>query len=298
MEWVIKTDKLTKKYGKQTALDEFNIHVKKGDVHALIGPNGSGKTTLVRILMGTSWATSGSFSLFGVEDPKRISEERKKIGTLIETPKFYDMKSAYDNLDLICEMRGIKDKSVINNVLNSVGLSGVGGKHVGKYSLGMKQRLGLAKAIIHKPELLILDEPINGLDPAGVAEIRKMIISFRESGITVVIASHILKELTEVANHYTIIKNGRVYDDFSADELSKKCNKWIEITTENSDIALNILRGEFKNIESVDGLLRIYDCSMDMDKVIKILSNNNISIRGCIEKTSDLESYYLNITKE
>lgn len=298
MENVIETRNLTKIYGKQKAVDGLNLKVKKGEVHALVGPNGSGKTTFIRMLMGTTYPTSGDFSLFGVQDPKQISKERAKIGTLIELPKFFDLKTAYENLDFFCELRGIKDRKVINEVLDDVGLKDVGRKKVGKFSLGMKQRLGLAKALIHKPELLVLDEPINGLDPQGVVEIRNMIKLLHERGISIILASHILKELTMISTHYSMIKNGKIFDDFSAEEMGSRCGKWLEIETKEPKKAEELLKTYCKKIEIIEDKVNLFECSMESDQIMRLLITKGLSVLSCKESGNDLEDYFLKMINE
>lgn len=298
MDNVLQINNLVKVYGKTRALDGLTMNVKKGSVHALVGPNGSGKTTMIRILMGTSIKTSGEYSLFGVNDKADIHKCRSRIGTLIETPKFYNTKTAYDNLDYIRRMREIKDKSRINEVLEIVGLKDVGKKRVGKFSLGMRQRLGIARALIGRPEMLILDEPINGLDPQGVADVRNMIYRFREQGITVVIASHILKELTVVATEYSMIKNGTIFDEFSSEELKDRCGEWLEIETVMPEKAEKLLQ-EYAESTIIEGsILKLFGCSIIVNDALKILILNDIEVKSCSMKENDLEDYFLKMMEE
>ena len=202
-ELIFRTNHLNKVYKETHALNNFTINIKKGSIYALMGPNGAGKTTLIRIVTGVARKTSGDMTLFGKETEQEYNSVRNKIGTLIETPALYRDKTAYENLNINRMLKKIDDKKEIDRVLEIVDLSNTKNKKVKNFSLGMKQRLGIAKALLGNPEFLILDEPINGLDPFGIIEIRNLILDLNKNhGITMLIASHILKELTMVATHY------------------------------------------------------------------------------------------------
>ncbi len=297
MEYVVETKELIKKYGRVAAVDGLSMQVKKGSIHALVGPNGSGETTLIRMLMGTSVPTSGSFTLFGCTEEKEIVKQRKRIGTLIETPQFYNDKSGYENLDIIRQIRGIEGRDCISEVLSVVGLSDVGKRKVGKYSLGMRQRLGIAKALLGNPELLILDEPINGMDPQGVSEIRTLLFKLKEQGHTIMLASHILKELTAVATHYSMIRNGKIYDSFSAEELSKRCGEWLEIVTPNPELARKLLSESCERLEAEGNTLKLYG-EVNGSEMVKRLVLGGCDVQRVATNSNDLESYFIRMMEE
>lgn len=220
---VLELDNVSKKYGATTVLEDVNFCVKKGSICGLIGPNGAGKTTLFRILSGLTDASSGSISINGHKD--NIKEERKKISFMIEQPYLdYDM-TAKENLEMLKYIRNITDTQRFDEILDLVGLQNVGKKRVGKYSLGMKQRLGLAMALVSEPEMIVLDEPVNGLDPMGVVEMRELLKKInKDMKVTIILSSHILSELDQLATDYILINNGRIIEQITADKLHKKGN--------------------------------------------------------------------------
>lgn len=228
MNNIVVTNKLTKKYGKQTAVEEVNIVIQEGEIYGLVGRNGAGKTSFMKIISGLSHPTSGSFSLFGVECC-RASDKNfyTKVGSLIETPGFFENMSAYDNLLLKAYCAQIENKKKhIVQLLELVDLQNVGKKKVKNFSLGMKQRLGVAMALVGNPKLLILDEPINGLDPQGIAEMRDLILKLnKEYQITVIISSHILEELSKMVTSYGILDHGNLIYQNSKEGLVKECQK-------------------------------------------------------------------------
>ncbi len=223
---LLSTKNISKIYGEQAAVDKINISIQKGEIYGLIGRNGAGKTTLMKILGGLSKPTSGEFTLFGVDSGQlAASGQFSKVGTLIEIPGLIDYLSAYDNLSLKCICCGIKQrKDYIDSLLEQVGLQNTGKKTIKQFSLGMRQRLGVALALVGEPEFLILDEPINGLDPQGIAEMRGIIQKLnQERGITVLISSHILEELSKLATTYGIIDSGRLIYEDKKENYEKEC---------------------------------------------------------------------------
>ncbi len=215
-EIVLKTHKITKKYNKITAVDSFNMTIYKGDIYGLIGKNGAGKTTLSRIIMGLSIPNSGELTLFGESSQSKLNEVRKRTGSVIEIPALYPNLTAYQNLEYYRIQRGIPDKKVITSALEMVDLTNTNKKKFKNFSMGMKQRLGLALALLNNPDFIILDEPINGLDPMGIVEMRNTIIKLNQDyGITILISSHILKELYLVATRYGIINEGKLIKELS-----------------------------------------------------------------------------------
>ncbi len=229
MECVLSTEALTKKYKRHLAVNGVNLHIDRGDIYGFVGENGSGKTTVIRLITGLISPTSGTFELFGVSNRARqITAVRRKMGAVVETPSVYLNLSAYDNLKTQGAVLGIDGDEKIRRVLEAVGLSELYGdkKKAGNFSLGMRQRLGIAMALLGEPEFLILDEPMNGLDPAGIVDVRELILKLnRERGITFLISSHILTELSLVATKYGIISHGRLIREITAEELRGECEK-------------------------------------------------------------------------
>ena len=241
MEYILTTDKLTKAYGDKRAADEVSLHIKKGGVYGLIGRNGAGKTTVLKMICGLSRPSSGSVTFRGKEGAE-LSREMNKIGSLIETPGLFLKLTAYQNLKLKCILSGRDDHDYIESLLGQVGLENAGRKIVQNFSLGMKQRLGIALALVGDPEFIVLDEPINGLDPQGIAEMRDIIHRLsKERGMTVIVSSHILDELSKVATSFGIINDGKLIDEFTADELERKCGKYILLKVGDVEKAEKVL---------------------------------------------------------
>ena len=239
--YLLHTNSLTKNFKKQTAVSGINIHVKKGAIYGLIGRNGAGKTTLLKMISGLSTPTSGEIYLFG-KSGKELVEVRNRVGCHIEAPGLYPEMSAYQNLKCKCIQRNIGSDAYIKELLELVGLEDTGNKKTGKFSLGMKQRLGIAMALVGNPDLLVLDEPINGLDPQGIREIRETLINLnRDRGITIIISSHILDELARVATDYGIIHNGELVQEITGDELRNQCKEKILIRVQNLQKATEVL---------------------------------------------------------
>ena len=234
MEYIMETNNLRKQYGDFVALNGLTMHVPKGSIYGFVGKNGAGKTTLIRLICGLQRATDGDFSIYGISfRDKNISDARKKMGAVVETPSIFHDLTAYDNLKMQYDILGINDYSNINELLKLVGLDKTGKKLAKNFSLGMRQRLGIAIALCGNPEFLVLDEPINGLDPEGIVEIRKLIKKLNEErGITILISSHILDELSRVATHYGFIADGKIIKEMSASEFEEDSKKSINIVTD------------------------------------------------------------------
>ena len=241
-DYVIETKDLSKIYSKTKVVDSINMHVEKGKIYGLLGKNGAGKTTTMCMLLNLTYPSSGDVFLFG-KDPKKYSKEiYPKIGSIIETPGFYENLTAYENLKIIAKLRGDYNPVNINSVLKMVNLDNEKSKKFKDFSLGMKQRLGIAAAIMHSPELLILDEPINGLDPFGIKEIRTLLKRLsHEFGITILISSHILSEIENIADVIGVMDGGILIEEFTRDELFRKLNKHVEFEVSDVDLAVNIL---------------------------------------------------------
>ena len=301
-EVVLKTNNLTKQYNKNVVLDNVNITIKKGDIYGLIGRNGAGKTTLMKIITTLASPTSGTFELFNTcSENDELFDNKKRVGSLIEYPAFYPNLSAYDNLKYYTIQRGIVDKNQINKVLELVNLTGTGKKKVKTFSLGMKQRLGIALAILNSPDFVILDEPINGLDPIDISELRDTFKKLSDNGITLLISSHILSELYLLANEFGFLENGKLIKELSKEELDLECSKCLVIKKDDSKKVSVLLEKElntnnYKVINNEE--IRVYDYTDDSDKVSDVLVNNKIKIKGFYESGISLEEYFKEIIKE
>ncbi len=301
--YVLKTTNLCKRFKSYKALDNVSVTLEKGKIYGLIGKNGAGKTTLMRIVSGLSYATEGTIELFGASSAKEYNKQLSKIGTLIEYPSLNGRMTAKQNIKLVKIMRGIKDKSVDDELLEMVGLGSVDPKKkVKDFSLGMRQRLGIAIAMLTNPELLILDEPVNGLDPVGVVEIRNLIKKLnQEKNITVLISSHNLPELYQTATDYIIIDKGVIKQTLTLDELEKKCEHYLSITCDNPDKAIKVIEkdlGTKKYKKMQDGSIRLYDFVDEKQKVSDALFNNHIKVYEFSRLGETLENYFLSVIGE
>lgn len=299
-EYILETKNLTKKYGSFTAVDNVNLHVKKGDIYGFIGKNGAGKSTCMKMFSGLSRQTSGEISLLGGsgESLKRNNVFRK-VGSLIEAPGMYPNMSAYDNLKLLgTGIGGISDRDIYE-ALEIVNLTAAAKKKTRGFSLGMKQRLGIATALLGKPEFLILDEPINGLDPQGVAEIRKTITALNEErGITVMISSHILEELSKIAKTIGIIHKGKMLREFSREEFSKLNSSEIELRTPDFKKAHSFFSENpgFEFQISENGVFSLSACPFSIGELASRLFEKGVEIKSVGERALGLEEYYLSLT--
>lgn len=299
MEAVLTINNLNKRYGMQQVLKDINMEIKKGSIYGFIGRNGAGKSTLMRCICGLSSVDSGSLSLFGTDLTGNIGEARKRIGVVIEHPTLYKGLSAYDNLEIQRRLLNKVSAQKIPQVLAMVGLEAVGKKKVNAFSLGMKQRLALAVALLSEPDFLILDEPINGLDPMGVIEIRNTIKALAESGVTIMISSHILAELHLLATDFGFIESGRLIKQISASELEAECQHYIELKTTDNDQALALLTAQFGDLIKLESArLVITDVTIAIEDIIATLSPSGVKIRGINNVDQDLESYFMNLIRE
>lgn len=295
---VLKTYNISKKYGNQVSNDKISITIKKGEIYGLIGKNGAGKTTLFRIITGLSHKSSGDLEIFGKSEEKDLNTARTMIGSLIESPAFYKNMTARENLEVSRLVRNIAGKECIDEVLELVGLSDTNKKKVKNFSLGMRQRLGIANALLGNPKLLILDEPINGLDPMGIVEIRELLKKInKEKDVTILISSHILGELSELATNYGIINNGRLVEEISVDELNEKCRQYIEVIVDNPAKASTILEKELliTDYEVLENnRIKIFS-NLDSSGLINgTLSKNKVVVQKINLKGENLEEYFIN----
>lgn len=299
-EFVIETKQLTKVYGEQTAVNAVELHVKKGRVYGLLGRNGAGKTTIMKMLLGLTAISSGEVNLFGENIKGRQKRVYPRIGAIIETPGFYPNLTGTENLEIFAKLRGTASPQAVETALKVVGLPYKDKKLFSKYSLGMKQRLGIANAILHDPELLILDEPTNGLDPIGIAEVRDFIKNLSATqGKTILISSHILSEIELLADDIGIIDHGVLLEESSMEELKKKSGRYILLQLSEVSKATLILERQFGlkdySVED-DHTLRLYDTGLDMGEINKALVTQNVTVI-CSQFSNDtLEDYFKKIT--
>lgn len=299
-DFVVETKHLTKKYDKQTVVNDVNLHVKKGRIYGLLGRNGAGKTTIMKMILGLTSVTSGKIDVFG----KNIAGQEKRIypriGAIIEAPGFYPNLTGTENLEIFAKLRGTAAPNAVKNALEVVGLPYKDKKRFSEYSLGMKQRLGIANAIQHDPELLILDEPTNGLDPIGIAEVRDFIKRLSsEQGKTILISSHILSEIALLADDIGIIDRGVLLEESSMNELKKRNSKYILLQVSDVPKTSLILEREFHTKDySVqdEHTLRIYDTSLNLGEINKFLVMQNITVTSSGLCNDTLEDYFKKIT--
>jgi len=299
MAYIIKTNQLTKVYAGNEVVSSVNMHVKKGEIYGFLGPNGAGKTTVMKMLTNLAKPTSGDIEIFGEKLTDRSYEVLKRMGTIIEYPIFYEKLTAHENLELHCEYMGYYNKNEIEHVLDLVKLINVEGKKVRDFSLGMKQRLGIARAILTKPELLILDEPINGLDPVGIRELRELFkMLSKEYGITIIVSSHILAEIEQIADTVGVIKNGKLIAEVAMEQVSHNQADFIELIVSDGKKASFILDSQLKiaNFKCIDEhCIRIYDPSISQKVLSKTLIDHDIEIEEMTRKTSSLEDYFMKL---
>ncbi|MCQ2533838.1 MAG: ATP-binding cassette domain-containing protein [Clostridia bacterium] len=299
-EYFLTTENLTKTYGKKTVVKNVNLHIKRGAIYGLIGRNGAGKTTIMKMITGVAIPSDGVFRYEGLECSLKDAFEH--VGALIESPAVYYDITAYDNLRIKALAYGVDNsKERIDELLAIVGLTDVNKKKVGKFSLGMKQRLGIAMALVANPDFLVLDEPINGLDPQGIVEIRELLIKLnKENGITILISSHILEELSKFATDYAIIEEGEIIEESTREELNRKCTSRIIIeSNELSRVAPVIEEIGIRNYSIINSnTLEIYERTDELSLVNTELVKAGISIESISVKKQDLEEYFLEVIKK
>ena len=298
---IVDVKKLSKRYGKQNALDDVSFNIKRGSIVGLIGPNGAGKTTIMKTMGGLVFPTGGTLELYGASDEKGLNMARRRMSFMIETPYEKAGMTARENLEKQRLQKGIPDKNRIDEVLELVKLSDTGKKKVKNFSLGMRQRLGLANALMAKPELMILDEPINGLDPEGIIEIRELFKSLnREQNITLVISSHILSELSLICTDYIFINKGKIKGCLTADELKAACSEYYHIDTDDNERACAVLQNTcgVQRLEVLeDGSIRIFDRLDEIRMISKALYENGIIPVTLNRNEINLEDYYMKMVQ-
>lgn len=299
MSAIIKTTNLTKVYGNQTSVDHLSMSVKQGEIYGFLGRNGAGKTTTIRMLLGLIKPTNGEIEIFGENLFKNQKEILRRIGSMVEVPGFYENLTAKENLLINSKIMGIYKKNAIEEALEIVGLQDETKKLVGKYSLGMKQRLGIARALVHYPEVLILDEPTNGLDPIGIKEMRRLIkLLAEERNITILISSHILSEIEQLADTMGIIHGGKLLEEVTFDDLRKRNRRYIEFQVSNDNKAVMLLEKHFNIFDYEahdDGNIRVYSYLGQQGKMNKLFVQNDIEVFKITMSEDKLEDYFTNL---
>ncbi|MBQ8350096.1 MAG: ATP-binding cassette domain-containing protein [Ruminococcus sp.] len=296
MEYILQTNKLCKNYGKHHILKELTMNIPKGSIYGFVGRNGAGKTTLIRIVCGLHNPSSGSYSLYGVNNKdSAILAERRKTGAVVETPSIYPDLDARENLRLQYKILGLAQDNM-EDILKLVELIDTGKKKAKDFSLGMRQRLGIAFSLIGNPDFLVLDEPINGLDPQGIVEIRELLLKLNhERGITILISSHILDELSKLATHYGFIDNGTLIKEMSAEELHDSCRQSMKITVNDTKILQEVLTEkqlEFKILSETEAVIF---SEIEITPLVLALHDKDCYVVTMSESNESLENYFMKL---
>ena len=297
MDYILKTNHLTKKYKNFQALDGLSMNVPKGSIYGFVGKNGAGKTTLLRLICGLQEPTSGDYTLYGIRnDSKNIINSRRRMGAVIENPSIYPDMTAEDNLKQQYLILGLPSFDGIRDLLKLVGLENTGKKKSKNFSLGMKQRLGIAIALAGDPDFLVLDEPVNGLDPQGIVELRELILKLnREKQITVLISSHILDELSKLATHYGIIHNGHMVKELSATELDAACRKYVRMEVTNTSALSRVLDTMNVDYKITSDTTADVFAKINVTRLTTALAKENCEVVSMQERDESLESYYISL---
>lgn len=298
-ENVLVTRSLTKRYGGTAAVDHVNLVLPKGEIYGLVGRNGAGKTTIIRMVAAQSVPTEGEIELFGVTGERELEQARSRTGAMVEIPSFYPYLTARENLEYYRRQRGIAGAHVVEDALEQVKLANTGKKKFKTFSLGMKQRLGLALALMNRPDLLLLDEPINGLDPEGIVEFRNLLLELnRQYQTTILISSHILSELQNLATCYGFLDSGRMLEQISAAKLREKCRDCLELKVDDAPRAAALLERELgvRDFEVLPGgTIRLYEGLDQPQRVTGLLIGQGIALYGLEQRGADLEDYFLSL---
>lgn len=301
-EYIIETTNLTKRYGKNIGIENVDLHIKKGEIYGLVGKNGAGKTTIMKLLCGIIAPTEGNMEIMGETFQTTVTGVGERMGNILETPAFFPYLSAKDNLVYYRKQKGIPDKKKVEEIIEFVGLGQAGKKTFKQFSLGMKQRLGFAYALLGDPDILILDEPTNGLDPQGIISFRETIIRLaREKQITILISTHILSELSQLATTYGFIKEGHLIQEISAKEMEEKCKHHLLLNVNDIQMAATILEDKLKtkNFEIIEGKgIKLYDYLDQGAEVNEALVLGHIRVNSLQEIKGNLEEYYMNIMED
>ena len=296
MHGIIRTRGLTKKVNDKELVSDINLHIKKGEIYGFLGQNGAGKTTIMKMLTGLMIPTSGEIELFGHLLTEKTKSVLKRVGSIIEYPIFFDHLTAIENVKLHCEYLGFYDEKAVREALDLVHLKGVEKKQVKNFSLGMKQRLGIARAIITKPELIVLDEPTNGLDPIGIKDVRDLLLMLnKDYGITFLLSSHILGEMEQIVDRIGVIHNGKLLNEVTLADIRKQRTDYIELATTDVEKTVYLLESELQisNMKIIqDKKIRIYDWTQSQNAISKMLVLHDIGIEEIQKHTSSLEDYF------
>ncbi|MBS4190553.1 ABC transporter ATP-binding protein [Bacillus sp. FJAT-49705] len=299
MTYILRTTQLTKSYMGNEVVSNVNMKIKKGEIYGFLGPNGAGKTTIMKMITNLVKPTSGEIELFGEKLMNQSYHLLGRMGSIIENPIFYDKLTARKNLELHCEYMGFHNKQAIDEALVLVHLKNIDEKPVKDFSLGMKQRLGIARAIVTKPEFLILDEPINGLDPVGIKEIRDLFkMLSKEYGITILVSSHILGEIEKVADTIAVINQGKLIEEVTMEHIREKNSEYIELATNDYKKTAYLLEHQLKivNFRVIDNyFIRVYESDVSLGELSKMLILNDVVIESIHKKESSLEDYFLSL---
>jgi len=297
MDFVLTSDRLCKNYRSFKALDNFSVHIPKGSIYGLVGRNGAGKTTFIRLVCGLQRPSSGNYSLYGVNsNSSKIEKQRRRMGAVVETPSLFLDMTARDNLIQQYKLLGNPDLAGVDELLKLVGLENTGKKKAKNFSLGMKKRLGIAVALAGNPDFIVLDEPINGLDPQGIVEVRELLLKLnQEMGITILISSHILDELSRLATNYGFVDRGHIVKEISAEELENACKKYISVKAENLNALLRYLdNNKLPYTVISDEEAQIYG-KLDINDCVISLHNQGFQFLSISEHEESLESYFINL---
>lgn len=297
MDYVLKTNALSKNYKDFKALNELSMNLPKGAIYGLVGKNGAGKTTLIRLICGLQEPSSGDYTLYDVKNTdQRINKSRRRMGAVVETPSIYLDMTAEDNLKQQYRILGLPSYDGLRELLKLVGLEGTGKKKAKNFSLGMRQRLGIAVALVGDPDFLVLDEPANGLDPQGIIEIRELILKLnREQQITVLISSHILDELSKLATHYGFIDNGCIVKEISAEELKAACRKCVRLKVGNTKALARVLDGMKIDYKIISDTTADVFAKVNVSQLTMALLKENCEVLSMQERDESLESYYISL---
>ncbi len=302
MQAVFTCEGLSKRYRSVTALDGVSLTLEKGRIYGLVGNNGGGKTTLMRLIMGLGYPDSGKMTLLGESTPKGLREARRRVGAFIETPIYNGSVSGRANLEILCTLYGVKDRDMPRKMLEQVGLSDRGRQPVRHYSLGQRQRLGLAGAFAIQPELLVLDEPLNGLDPAGTKEVRELLLRLRqEQGATMLISSHNLAQLNLLATDYIILHRGRVVEEITGEELARQCRGYLSLRLEPGQgrAAYRALKDKWDalDMEQVEDEIRLRNYEGSHQALYGVLTKANVEVESLEPVGLSLEEYFTRLTR-
>ncbi|PHV70799.1 bacitracin ABC transporter ATP-binding protein [Sporanaerobium hydrogeniformans] len=299
MTTILRTINLSKQFKSEWALKNVNLTIKKGEIYGFIGENGAGKTTLFRMIADLVKPTEGEIELYGERDKKKQMPHRKHIGCMVNGPSFYTTLTARENLEIIRQIKGIPGKKCIDEMLEVMNLTHTEKKKVAHFSLGMKQRLGLAAAMLGEPQFLILDEPLNGLDPKGMREMRELLKHLNSMyQVTILISSHMLGELYQIGTAYGIIHQGRLVEQLTSEELAKRSRKSLKIKVDNVEKATSLIEESFHICDFEvypDHIIRLYDTKHEASEINKLLVKNNMMVSQIIEEEGNLEKYFLEV---